>query len=56
MRDSDSNVPLHGCELPEVAQLMIRRGANSTLVNNLGETVYDRALIIDKENDNAAIS
>ena len=47
--DLDGDTPLHVCETPEVAELMMINGADPTIVNEIGETVLDKA--VEDENE-----
>ncbi len=43
LRDEDGDTPLHVCEAPDVAELLIAHGADPTAVNAEGDTIFDKA-------------
>ncbi len=49
IRDIDGDAPLHFCEVPEAAELLLLAGAELNAINDAGETVLDRAMTEDNE-------
>ena len=48
-RDVDGDCPLHICEDPAIAEFLLSNGADETLVNNDGLSVYQQALELENE-------
>jgi ankyrin repeat protein len=49
IQDIDGDTPLHTCDQPSIAQLLISSKADPLVRNNLGKTMLDQA--IELEND-----
>jgi ankyrin repeat protein len=49
LRDADGDCPLHVCEDPLIAEFLMQNGADPSVVNDSGETVFDKA--VEDENE-----
>jgi hypothetical protein len=49
IRDGDGDCPLHVCEVPEVAEYLLMNGADPSLINTAGETIFDKVVEDDNE-------
>lgn len=49
IQDIDGDTPLHTCHLPSIAELLLLKGANPTILNNSGKTMAEQAM--ELEND-----
>ena len=49
IQDLDGDTPLHSCNLPPIADLLLTKGANPTLLNHSGKSMIEQAK--ELEND-----
>jgi ankyrin repeat protein len=43
LQDIDGDTPLHACHLPVIADLLLAKGANASLLNHFGKTMIEQA-------------